>query len=119
MKKLLILIVSAAIYLHFFPNPELTQFYEDKKSQFLNKMSQSSQVTFKKKMNNIYNEIKADYVGFSATELAKLKDITESVESIEQFNEEYCVKGKKNKNFHPDHIDKICLKTSHFLSTLD
>lgn len=118
MKKLLILIVSVAIYLHFYPNPALTEFYQDKKNQLLNKMSQSSKVTFKKKMNNIYKEIKAEYVGFSATELAKLKDITQSVESIEQFNEEYCIKGKKNKNFHPDHIDKICLKTTSFLQSL-
>lgn len=119
MKKLLILIVSVAIYLHFYPHPAISAFYEEKKAQLLNKMSQSSKVTFKKTMNNIYNEIKTEYVGFSSTELAKLKEITQSVASIEQFNTEYCVQGKENKNFHPDHVDKICVKTASFLSSLE
>lgn len=118
MKKLLILIVSAAIYLHFFPHPELAAFYEQQKNALLTKMSQSSKVTFKQNMNAIYNDIKSNYISFSSSELARLKEVTASVESIESFHQVYCKQGKANKNFHPDNIDKICPKMAKFLSSL-
>ena len=40
MKNILILIVAAAVFLHFYPQPEVTKFYEDKKNMLLDSFAE-------------------------------------------------------------------------------
>ena len=62
MKKILILIVGIALYLHFYPNPDATKWYEDKKSAFLNTLSKSMKVTFTTDLNELYKELKNEFI---------------------------------------------------------
>jgi hypothetical protein len=42
MKNLLILIVSAALFLHFYPQPEVTKFYDEQKNSLLDGFAEFS-----------------------------------------------------------------------------
>ena len=118
MKKILILIVSIAIYLHFYPQPELIQYYEDKKAEFLKELSQSTKVTFKKDLSFMYQDITQGNIGFSGAELENLKSITSSLDNLTAFYKENCQASSVQKLFHPDNIDKVCSKAQSFISTL-
>lgn len=119
MKKILILIVGIAIYLHFYPQEELTQYYEDKKAELMTKLSQSTKVSFTTNLHNIYEELKAEYIGFSSAELAEIKAVTRSVDHLTEFHQKVCLQGQaSNTPFHPDNLDKVCQKITQFINTM-
>ncbi|MGJ8692844.1 MAG: hypothetical protein ACSHW0_10220 [Thalassotalea sp.] len=118
MKKILILIVGIALYLHFYPNTELNNWYEDKKAEFLDTMAKSTKVTFKSNLDGIYDELKNEFIGFSDTELKNLKTITGSVDSITKFYQKSCQGTERTNLFHPDNADKVCRKLSAVISKI-
>ncbi|WP_448250014.1 hypothetical protein [Thalassotalea agariperforans] len=118
MKKILILIVGIALYLHFYPNPEINKWYEEKKAEFLDTMAKSTKVTFKSNLDGVYEELKAEFIGFSPEELQNLKVITSSLESITEFYQQSCTGTKQSKLFHPDNADKVCAKISTLISKM-
>lgn len=118
MKKILILIVGIALYLHFYPHPEINKWYEAKKAEFLDTMAKSTKVTFKSNLDGVYEELKDEFIGFSPEELENLKVITGSLESITEFYRNSCAGTKQSKLFHPDNTDKVCAKISVLISKL-
>lgn len=118
MKKILILILSIALFLHFFPQPEISQWYEDKKEAFLDKASSATTTSGKLKTNHIYNQLKEEYIGFSEKELSELRTITASTESVKQFYRESCEASGGSGNFHPDNLGKVCAKIKQHLAKL-
>ena len=118
MKKILILIVGIALYLHFYPQPELSNWYESKKAEFLDSMAKSTKVTFKSNLDGVYDELKKEFIGFSKQELENLKVITSSLESITEFYQTSCTGGKETKLFHPDNTSKVCNKISALISKI-
>lgn len=119
MKKILILIVALALYLHFFPQPELNAWYEAKKEEFLTELSQSTKVTFRTNLDGIYNDLKKEFISFSEKELANLKTITSSVDTLNEFYQENC-QGPQPKRllFQPDNNDRVCRKISEVIAKL-
>ena len=118
MKKILILIVAIALYLHFYPNPEINKWYEGKKAEFLDTMAKSTKVTFKSNLDELYNQLKKDSKGFSAIELENLRTITGSLDSLNDFYQNNCSENSKSSLFHPDNISKVCKKLSTAISQI-
>lgn len=118
MKKILILIVAIALYLHFYPQPELNAWYEEKKAEFLDELSKSTKVTFKSNLDGVYEELKEEFIGFSEIELKNLKTITSSLDSLTEYYDNNCHGSEQNKLFHPDNADKVCAKVAKFIADL-
>jgi hypothetical protein len=119
MKKILILIVLIAMFLHFNPQPEVTQWYENKKSELLNIMAESTVSTSKIETKNLFSAFQNEFLGFSTDELKKLKDITHSIDDISAFHQKHCKDGASRSNlFHPDNEDKVCQKLTNFIKNL-
>lgn len=119
MKKILILIVTTAIYLHFFPQPELEQFYQEKKASLLNSLSKSTKVGFKANLNGFVEGLTDNSIGFSPEEVNELKAISSSVESLTGFYQETCInKHQQGSGFHSDNINKVCQQAKSFINKL-
>ena len=73
MKKILILIVGIALYLHFYPQPEINTWYESKKAEFLDVIAKSTKVTFKANLDEVYEELITEFKSFSNPRNRKLK----------------------------------------------
>ena len=108
MKKILILIVGIALYLHFYPQPELIQLYEDKKSELLSRLENSTKVTFKVNLADTYKKWEKELNGLSKQELSNLKEVLTSFDSVMNFYDENCHGNITAKLFYSDNHDKIC-----------
>lgn len=115
MKKILILIVGIALYLHFYPQPELIQLYEDKKSELLTQLESSTKVTFKVNLADTYRLWEKELSGFSKQELSNLKEVLTSFDSVTNFYDENCHGNVTIKLFYADNHDKVCNKLAVIL----
>ncbi|PCH95749.1 MAG: hypothetical protein COB83_07830 [Gammaproteobacteria bacterium] len=108
MKNILILIVAAAVFLHFYPQPEVTKFYNETKASLLDDFAEFSDTSVRLKSDKIYIDLKPKLASFSADEVAALKELTSSRNNVNSFFQTYC-KGKKSSAiFHPSNQSKIC-----------
>ena len=92
MKNLLILIVAIALFLHFYPQPEVTKFYDTQKKMLLDGFEEFSDTKVRLKADKIFTDLKPNLDHFSAEEVKFLKEITESKDNVKNFFEEYCKK---------------------------
>jgi hypothetical protein len=121
MKNLLILIVAAAVYLHFYPNEEVTQYYNDSKIILLDSISEFTELTDTKvrlKADKIYLDLESKLAGFSEQEVAHLKEITSSRENVKSFYFTICKTEKRDYIFHITNEKKICATISRYSSML-
>ncbi len=118
MKKLLILIAFAAVYLHFYPNETLNSWFSEQKEAVVTKVAAATDTKIKLKAEKIFTDLKSDFASFSQEEIAELKKITASRESVKRFYQEYCRGGNSNPIFHYLNEEKICRTISHYESLL-
>jgi len=118
MKNLLILIVAAAVYLHFYPQPEVTKFYNETKESLLNGFSEFSDTSVRLKADKIFIDLKSELDGFSADEVNSLKEITSSRDNVNSFYQNYCKNKKRSATFHPNNQSKICKTISQYENML-
>lgn len=119
MKKILILILSIALFLHFFPQPEISQWYEKTKEEILDQAADATTTVNKLKSSKIYQELKDEYIGFSDAELSEIKALTETVDSVERFYKESCTSsGNGSSKFHPDNLYKVCNKIKQHINSI-
>lgn len=108
MKKLLILIVFAAVYLHFYPQPELNALYERYKSEFLASVSAATDTKVRLKSDKIFKDLQPEFKQFSESEINRLREITASRESVDAFYEKYCKNDDYDSVFHAINLRKVC-----------
>lgn len=118
MKNLLILIVAAALFLHFYPQPEVTQFYDEQKQTLLDGFEQFSDTKVRLKADKIFIDLKPKLDQFSAEEVDYLKEISSSRASVKSFFEDYCTSEKRSIIFHSDNQVKVCQTISQYESML-
>ena len=85
MKNLLILIVAIALYLHFYPNAEVTKFYNEKKAFLLKNFGEMSDTKVRLRAETIYTDLESDLASFSTEEVTHLKEITSSRDKVKEF----------------------------------
>jgi len=119
MKKLFILIVFAAVYLHFYPQPKLTHWFEKQKTMLLAKISKATDTKVRLKADKIFSDLKSDLNSFNEEEVSLLKKITANPESVRVFFEKYC-QGSDNYNpsLQTENLKKVCHTIDRYQSLL-
>jgi len=118
MKNLLILIIAVALFLHFYPQPEVTKFYAEQKKMLLDGFSKFSDTKVRLKADKIFIDLKPKLKQFSSEEIEYLKDITQSRENVKNFFEEYCKNKKRSIIFHSTNQVEVCKTISQYGSML-
>ncbi len=118
MKNLLILIVAAAVFLHFYPQPEVTKLYNETKASLLEGFSEFSDTNVRLKADKIFIDLKSELNNFSSDEVNALKEITSSRSNVKSFYQDYCKDKKRSIVFHPNNQTKICATIEQYVNML-
>ena len=114
MKKLLILIVAAALYFHYYPNEELNSWLFKQKQTVLSYFSDATDTKVRLKSDKIYQ----DFGQFNSQEKAFVTEITSSREKVKNFNEQHCKTKKQTPKLHRDNFTKVCFTISKYSNLL-
>ena len=118
MKNILILIVAAAVFLHFYPQPEVTKFYNETKETLLDGFAEFSDTNVRLKADKIFIDLKPQLKKFSSEEVEFLKEITSTRSSVNDFYQEYCKVKKRSAIFHQVNQAKVCRTISKYENML-
>ncbi len=118
MKNILILIVAAAVFLHFYPQPEVTKFYNETKESLLDGFSEFSDTSVRLKADERFTDLKPEFKSFSSEEVSSLKEISSSRKNVNVFYQDYCKNEKRSAIFHPTNQAKVCKTISKYESML-
>ncbi|MCW8864764.1 MAG: hypothetical protein OQK09_10175 [Colwellia sp.] len=118
MKNLLILIVAIALFLHFYPQPEVTKFYNEQKEAVLEGFSEFSDTRVRLKADKIFTDLQPKLESFSVEEVKYLKEITSSRANVKAFYQDYCKEQTKNVVFHPANQASVCQTISQYENML-
>jgi len=114
MKKLLILIVVAALFLHFCPQPEIEDWFAEQKTSVMETFSEATDTQVRLKADKIYSELKDQFAHFNTEEQTFLKKITADRKSVKTFFIEFCEGNKQSPHFHRKNQEKVCKKMAQF-----
>jgi hypothetical protein len=116
MKNLLILIVAIAIYLHFYPQPELESWFEEQKSLVLSTFSNATDTKVRLNPEKIYKDLQPSFGQFNEDEQAYVRKITSSRESVKEFFKKNCESKRPTPKLHQKNQQLICTKISAYQS---
>lgn len=116
MKNLLILIVVAAIFLHFFPQPKLTQWYESQKENVLEMFNTATDTKIRLNPDKVYRDLSKNLTSFNEQEQRFLKEITSSRNNVKSFYLEYCDKPNRTAKLHQKNQETVCKTISPYQS---
>lgn len=108
MKKLLILIVFAAVFLHFYPQEELTLWYEKHKNELLNTFAESTDTKVRLKAEKIYQDLTPKLKQFKQQEKEYLQTITSDRQTLSAFYDEFCQQKKQSAKLHANNQTLVC-----------
>lgn len=118
LKKLLILIVFAAVYVHFYPQPKLDAWFEKQKNIIFTDVSNATDTKVRLRSEKIFTDLKASLNTFSEQEIEQLKKITASRESVNDFYHKYCKEKHSNPIIHHTNVGKICRTIDNYQALL-
>ena len=118
MKHLLILIVAAALYLHFYPNEKVTQFYNTQKQALLDGFGEYTDTKIRLKSDKIYTDLESELGSFSDKEIERLKVITSERAVVKEFYYSICQTQKRDIVFHINNEKKVCSTISRYTNLL-
>ncbi|MCP4985161.1 MAG: hypothetical protein GY928_03550 [Colwellia sp.] len=118
MKHLLILIVAAALYFHFYPNEQVTNFYQEKITHLKSFFSEVGNTSIRLKSDKIYSDLEGELASFSEKEIERLKVITSSRDVVREFYHQICQTNQRDIIFHIKNEKKVCNTISHYSSML-
>jgi len=116
MKKLLILIAFIAVFLHFYPQPKVDQWFATQKAMLLQKFSAATDTSVRLKSDKIFTDLTADFKSFTSDEVAYVKQLTSSRDKIEQFYHQYCEQKNYNGNLRTTNLQTVCAKIEPYRS---
>jgi len=116
MKKLLILIVFAAVYLHYYPQPKLTQWFEQEKKTLIDDVAEATDTQVRLNPQKILTDLKPELASFSPGEIIELKKITATRTTVRSFFSQYCNQQVSNPKIQQDNVKKICRRMRNYQS---
>ena len=116
MKNLLILIVAIALYLHFYPNAEVTKFYTEKKALLLEGFATFSDTKVRLRSEKIYTDMQPHFESFSEEEIERLKDITSSRDKVKEFYFAICQTEQRDFMLNSNNEAKTCSTIARYTS---
>ena len=114
MKKLLILIVAGALYLHFYPNEKLNDWLYEQKTVALSFFSEATDTQVRLNPDKIYQDLSRDFEGFTGKEQKFLADMTSSREKVQSFYQQHCIGKKQTPKLHRENLVKVCKTIAHY-----
>ena len=118
MKKLLILIVAAALFLHFYPQPELEDWFSEKKVTALAIFSKATETQVRLKASKIYDDLESQFNAFNTDEQKFLKEMTKNRESVKMFYTDFCKVNKQSPLLHHENQKKVCYTIEQYSALL-
>ncbi|MDT0603833.1 hypothetical protein [Thalassotalea castellviae] len=116
MKNLLILIVAIAIFLHFYPQPELESWFEEQKTMVLSEFSNATDTKVRLNPEKIYKDLQPSFGQFNEEEQTFVRTITSTRESVKEFYNKYCENKRPTPKLHQKNQQLICTKISAYQS---
>lgn len=110
MKNLLILIAAFAVFLHFYPQPELESWYEEQKQNAISTFSDATDTQARLNPEKIYQDLTPFLKQFNEDELIYLQTITSSRENVVSFYQQYCSTDQKTPQLHYKNTELVCSK---------
>jgi len=108
MKNLLILIVAAAVFLHFYPQPELESWYNKQKELVIKSFNDATDTNVRLSTKKVYSDLEKEFNRFTPEEITYAKEITSEREKIITYFKDYCDNSKVDYNFHPVNQKAVC-----------
>jgi hypothetical protein len=118
MKKLLILIVGIAIFLHFYPQPEFEQWLYQQKERHLDEYLEVFDTKVSMKVDKIWTDLKPELHSFKPKEQELLREITASKSATKAFYRDYCKTRKRNFAFQDRNQKRVCLTIHKYVNLL-
>lgn len=115
-KKLLLLIAGSAVFLHFYPQPELTRWFNQHKTSLITGFSAATDTKVRLKSEIIYTELSPQFNQFSTGEQQYLYDITRSRQSVIAFYQKFCKTQRHTSKLHRNNQVLVCKKISSYKS---
>lgn len=116
MKNLLILIVAIAIFLHFYPQPELENWYLTQKENLLAEFNDATDTKVRLNPSKIYRDLESKLDRFNENEQDYIKQITTTRNSVKDFFSEYCEGKKRSPKLHQENQNTVCSTISKYQS---
>jgi len=108
MKKLLILIVSVALFLHFYPQPELKKWYTDQKKWVVTTFTDITDTQVRLKTEKVFNDLKPEFKHFSPEEIEYITQLTSDRKALIAFYFAHCDVHEPDFNFQSANQIKVC-----------
>ena len=108
MKQILIIIVAIAVYLHFYPNEQLNEWYDTYVGQAKQSLSKVTDTKVKVAPSKLLTVLRKDFKRYTKHEVAYLEEIASSRNSVRSFHQEYCGKSKGNSRLRSQYVKKAC-----------
>ena len=115
MKNLLILIVAFAVFLHFYPQPKLENWYEQQKVNALAKFDELAGTKVQLNTKRIADDISKKFNTFRKSERDYTNDVISSPASVKQFYTKHCGQPiKRDKKLSQQNQAKLCQVISRY-----
>jgi len=108
MKNLLILIVASALFLHFYPQPELDKWYNQQKNALLSGFNNATDTQVKLSTKKVYRDLETLFNHFSPEEIEYVTEMTAERDSIIAFYSLSCEEQEPNFNLQSENQKRVC-----------
>ena len=99
-----------ALYLHFYPNEALTNWYNSAKNSATTQFADISDTKARVAPSKLISELREDFKKFSKHEVAYVKELAQSRDNLRAFHKDYCKTGKDNTRLRRDYQLIVCAK---------
>ncbi len=114
MKNLLILIVCAAVYLHFFPEPELQAWIDDKIASAKSGFNSATDTNAKLSTKKVRKDLKQFEEHFLEDEIEYIDELTSDRKTLISFYYAQCSPYKRDFKFQSKNQEKVCRVTGKY-----
>ena len=108
MKNLLILIVCAAVYLHFFPEPEIDAWLAEKKEAAIAAFNTATDTKVKLNARKIYDDLEPQFENFSDEEIDYVTELTAKSKTLIAYYFKNCDPHKQDFKFQAKNQRRVC-----------
>lgn len=108
MKNLLILIVALAIFLHFYPQPEVDQWVDEQIAAAKGMFSDATDTKVRLRTEKIYEDLSPHFNQFTKKEIEYIKELTADRKTVVSFYNNYCDKNKGTPRLHNNNQKLVC-----------
>ncbi len=111
-KNLLIIVVAAAVYLHFYPNEDVNKWVAEQKENADELFNETFDTKARVSPKKLLSAMQKDMQKFTKAEVAYLETLVESRSDLKEFNKTYCGTTKRNPQMRDIQVDQVCEKIS-------